>query len=192
MTKRMRSADVELITIHEISQALHSSLELRQTLGTVVNVLSKNLGVSRAMVTLVTPSGDLELVASSGAMDDAFANDDCARGDGVVRHGQTSDAPAGTAAEAADELELFCLNRDQPRDDNPKRPMSLVGVPIRACGRDLGVLSCARQQGELPGSFQHDVRLLSIVASLIGEAVKLPASPAGEHDHPLQEAPRFH
>jgi Nif-specific regulatory protein len=145
MTKRMRSVDVELVTIHEISEALRSAPELRKTLGSVVDVLSKHLGVARAMVTLVTPSGDLELVASSGVTGEEIAQ--------------------------------------QGRDAALEQPMSLVGVPIKARGRDLGVLSCTRRQGEPNGNFQQDVRLLSIVAHLIGEAVKLPES-SGEHAVP--------
>jgi transcriptional regulator with GAF, ATPase, and Fis domain len=136
MTKRLRTVDVEQLTIHEISKALRSTPELERTLGTIVDVLSKTLGVSHAMVTLVTPSGDLEFVASSGI------GDDLAR----AAEGRGASMP----------------------------PMSLVGVPIKACGRDLGVLSCARLRGEPYASFQQDVRLLSIVAHLIGETVKLP------------------
>jgi transcriptional regulator with GAF, ATPase, and Fis domain len=55
----------------------------------------------------------------------------------------------------------------------PLPMMSLVGVPIRAHGRDLGVLSCARRRAEPYSAFQQDVRLLTIVAHLIGEAVHL-------------------
>ena len=157
MTKRTRSVDVEAVTLDEISKALRSTPELNKTLNTVVDVLSKHLGVSGAMVTLVTPSGDLELVASSSATDE--------------------------------EIPL----PGRARDATSKQPMSLVGVPIKACGRDLGVLSCTRRPGEHNGSFQHDVRLLSIIAHLIGEAVKFPESTSlGEHDVSISEAQRLH
>jgi GAF domain-containing protein len=152
----MRAVDVELVTIHEISQALRSAPELGKTLGTVVDVLSKRLGVSHAMVTFVTPSGDLELVASAGVGDQGFAP---------------------TAA----------------HDAAAMPPMSLVGVPIKASGRDLGILSCTRRPGAQSGSFQQDVRLLSIVAHLIGEAAKRhePAVPAEGQD-PTPQSARFH
>jgi transcriptional regulator with GAF, ATPase, and Fis domain len=157
MTKRTRSVDVEAVTLDEISKALRSTPELNKTLNTVVDVLSRHLGVSGAMVTLVTPSGDLELVASSSATDE--------------------------------EISL----PGRARDATSKQPMSLVGVPIKACGRDLGVLSCTRRPGEHNGSFQQDVRLLSIVAHLIGEAVKFPESTSlGEHDVSISEAQRLH
>jgi Nif-specific regulatory protein len=191
MTKRLRSADVELVTIHEISKALQSSLELRKTLRAVVDVLSRNLGVSRAMVTLVTPSGDIDFVASSDAAEDGVA------GEGSTRLGRSDDSVAAQATdrrslidETADER--LCLNASGLHAGESTPSMSLVGVPIRACGRNLGVLSCTRQRGELHGSFQRDVRLLSIVANLIGEAVKLPESTSGEHDHLLPEVQRLH
>ena len=155
MTKRLRAVDVEQIAIHEISQALRSTPEVGKTLGTVVDVLSKRFGVLHAMVTLVTASGELELVASSGVPGDEFA------------------LP------------------DHKRDDVSTPPMSLVGVPIKASGRDLGVLSCARRPGESNGSFQQDVRLLSIIAHLIGEAIKLPES-TGERDDASSATRRVH
>jgi transcriptional regulator with GAF, ATPase, and Fis domain len=158
MTKKMRAADVELITLHEISKALRSTPELSKTLHSVVDVLSKQLGVSHAMVTLVRPSGDLELVASSGTADGTFGHS----------------APAGDSA-------------------SKQRPMSLVGVPIKACGQDLGVLSCARPHGEVQGTFQRDVRLLSIVANLIGEVVKFPEGTAPrEGEDATSKASRVH
>ncbi|HQR52436.1 MAG TPA: hypothetical protein PLZ79_04140 [Burkholderiales bacterium] len=137
MTKRLRAVDPEQVTIHEISQAIRAASGLDKTLGTVVDVLSKRFGVEQAMITLVSPSGELELVASSIGFDD----------DAVRERREESGAS--------------------------RPPMSLVGVPIKAYGRDLGVLSCARRRGEPYGTFQQDVRLLSIVAQLIGEAVSL-------------------
>lgn len=154
MKKKQRAFDIEQRAIHEITQALRSTPELERTLGTVVDVLSKRLGVSHAMVTLVTPSGELELVASSGAPVDGSASSAAERGGAML-------------------------------------PMSLVGVPIKASGRDLGVLSCARPRGEPYTSFQQDVRLLSIVAHLIGEAVKLPEGPA-PGDESVVHAQRVH
>ena len=63
MERVPHSGERDLITIYEISKILNSSLDLRQGLRTVVNVLTTDLGVARAMVTLATPSGDLELRA---------------------------------------------------------------------------------------------------------------------------------
>ncbi len=71
-------------------------------------------------------------------------------------------------------------------------PMSLVGVPIKAYGRDFGMLSCARRRGESSGSFQQDVRLLSFVAQMIGEAVKLSETAATTRDLSSPKAQRVH
>ncbi len=189
MPKRMRSANLEQLTIHEISKALESPSELRATLHTVVNVLSKNLGVSRAMVTLVTPAGEIELVAASGT-----AGDDLSNGGDLHCGDASRAAPEATARPGISDTndEQLCLNPPGSRADPASQALSLVGVPIRASGQDLGVLSCTRRPGELNGSFQHDVRLLSIVANLISEAVKLPAVRHGELDGHPAEPTRFH
>lgn len=154
MTRRQRAFDIEQRAIHEITQVLRATPELARTLGAVVDVLSRRLGVSHAMVTLVNPSGELEFVASSGLSADGSRS----------------------------------LGQER---DGPMPPMSLVGVPIKARGRDLGVLSWARPRSEPYASFQQDVRLLSIVAYLIDAAVKLPEVTA-HGDDPVLHAQRVH
>jgi Nif-specific regulatory protein len=95
MTERMlHSGDHDLITIYEISKILNSSLDLRKGLRTVVNVLATDLGVARAMVTLVTPSGDLELVAASGMTTEEFKRGRFAPGEGITGQILRSGMPA--------------------------------------------------------------------------------------------------
>jgi len=185
----MRSANLEQLTIHEISKALESSSELRATLHAVVNVLSKNLGVSRAMVTLVTPAGEIELVAASGMSENDLACESDSPSEAATRAARAAAARSGVP-ETDDER--LCLSLPGSAGPPANQALSLVGVPIRACGQELGILSCTRRPGELHGSFQHDVRLLSIVANLIGEAVKLPEVPHGELEGHAAESTRLH
>jgi Nif-specific regulatory protein len=66
-----------------------------------------------------------------------------------------------------------------------------VGIPIKIGGRNLGVLSCTLEHGEVAGSFQHDVRLLSMIGNLIGQTVKLHENVASERENLMQENSRL-
>ncbi|HYB72258.1 MAG TPA: sigma 54-interacting transcriptional regulator [Candidatus Sulfotelmatobacter sp.] len=67
---------------------------------------------------------------------------------------------------------------DSPRAEGGGRPGrraspggTLLGVPIRAKGEPLGVLVATRGPGEGAGSFNDDLRVLTVVSDLIGQAV---------------------
>jgi Nif-specific regulatory protein len=64
------------------------------------------------------------------------------------------------------------LDRTQSRGDVRSEAVAFIAVPIKAGGETIGVLSVDRLFAERV-SFEEDVRVLSIVASLIGQAVNL-------------------
>jgi Nif-specific regulatory protein len=189
MNERMpHSGDRGLITMYEISKILNSSLDLRKSLRTVANVLSNDLGVARAMVALVTSTGDLELVAASGMTIEEFNRGRFAPGEGVTGQILRSGVPA-VVHDVSNEP-LF-LNRTGSHDRTSDEVVSLVGVPIKVGGRTLGVLTCTREHSEMTGSFQHEVRLLSMIANLIGQTVKLHENVANERETLMHENSRL-
>jgi Nif-specific regulatory protein len=64
------------------------------------------------------------------------------------------------------------LDRTHSRGDLSGQPIAFIAVPIKAGGDTIGVLSVDRLFAE-GTSFEEDVRVLTIVASLIGQAVNL-------------------
>jgi Nif-specific regulatory protein len=64
------------------------------------------------------------------------------------------------------------LDRTESRGDLLSQPIAFIAVPIKVGGETIGVLSVDRVFTERL-SFEDDVRVLSIVASLIGQAVNL-------------------
>jgi Nif-specific regulatory protein len=67
--------------------------------------------------------------------------------------------------------ESLFLNRTQSRPDLSQ--LALVAVPVQAQGQTLGVLSVGRVFPAGSASLDEDVHVLTVVASLIGQAVKL-------------------
>ncbi|MBL8540379.1 MAG: nif-specific transcriptional activator NifA, partial [Betaproteobacteria bacterium] len=163
--------------------------DLRQTLRTVVNVLSSHLGVTRAMVSLIATSGDLELVAASGVMTaDEFARGRFSRGEGITGRILKSGVPAVVPDVSKEPL---FLNRTGSHRAAPNEVVSFVGVPIKVGRRMFGVLSSMRAHGTVATNFQRDVRYLSMVANLIGQTVKLHESVASERETLMQENSRL-
>jgi Nif-specific regulatory protein len=132
MERVPHSGERDLITIYEISKILNSSLDLRQALRTVVNVLTMDLGDARAMVTLATPSGDLELVAASGMTTEEFGRGRFSPGEGVTGQILRSGMPAVVPDVSSEPL---FLNRTGSHDAASSAVVFLVGVPIKVGGR---------------------------------------------------------
>ncbi|HUO58784.1 MAG TPA: nif-specific transcriptional activator NifA, partial [bacterium] len=69
--------------------------------------------------------------------------------------------------------EPLFLNRTKSRGDVKRQNIPFVCIPIKIKGETLGVLSVDRLFKDADVSFEEDVRLLSIVASLIGQNLKI-------------------
>lgn len=73
LEKKVRSAlakqpaDLELVTIYEISKILSSSLDFHKTVQDVLNVLLSHLHMHHGVVSLVQDAGKLHVVGASGS-----------------------------------------------------------------------------------------------------------------------------
>jgi Nif-specific regulatory protein len=78
------------------------------------------------------------------------------------------------------------------RDMSQCAGVAFIAVPIKAGGEALGVLSVDRRPGSnRPISFDRDVRVLSLVANLLGQTWKLHQSVAAERQQFIQETHRL-
>ena len=67
-----KPADLELITIYEISKILSSSLDFPKTVHGVLNVLLSHLNMHHGLVSMVHESGKLHLIGASAATEDGY------------------------------------------------------------------------------------------------------------------------
>jgi Nif-specific regulatory protein len=180
------SSDLELLTIYEVSKILGSSLDLEQTLREVLRALSYQLQMQRGRVYLQGDDNTLRLVAAHGLSKEALAQDiDVREGEGISGRILKTGMPV-VVPNLADEP-LF-LNRSGGRDDLDEQVASLVGVPIKAAGAVVGVLTIDRISDEGPnGHFGADVRFLTMVANLIGQTVRLHRTVAEERRFMMRE-----
>ena len=162
--------NVELSTIYEISKLLSSSLDLTKTLRGVLNLLSVNLNTWRGMIFLEDSSGVLRLVGATGIPQENAEKKQIQAGEGVTGRIFKSGIPAVIPDVTK---EPVFLNRMGSLDDADDKTIAYIGVPIKAAHAILGVLSIMRVMHDRPmHSFYQDVHLLTMIANLIGQAVR--------------------
>lgn len=187
--RRKSSSNLELLTIYEISKILGSSLDLKQTLREVIRLLSYQLQMHRGRIYLLGDDNLLRLMAANGLPEEAFDGAAIGEGEGVVGRIFKTGVPA-VIPNLADEP-LF-LNRFGGRGDLQEQVASLVGVPIKAGGAAIGVMTVDRISDDGPsGNFGADVRFLTMVANLVGQTVRLHRSVAEERRFLMRETFRI-
>jgi Nif-specific regulatory protein len=160
---------LELTTLYEISKLLGSSLELPQNLTSILRLLSSFMGLRHGSILIYDPlSQELAVRVALGQSAEELARGRYQKGEGILGKVLQHGVPMVIPDQAAEPLAA-----DQFLSMGPRAPVTaLIAVPIRAGGEAIGVLSVGRRTADGPG-FGEDVRVLSIVASLIGQAVSL-------------------
>ncbi len=167
MQKRIREA--ELNVIFEICRVIGQALKLDQALDTILAILSSSLAMKRATVTLKDEETGYLVIRASHGLTQAE------RKRGVYRQDEGITGLIFQTAEAyivpdISKEPLF-LNKTRSRHIQ-KESISFLGVPILLHGKPIGVLHVDRLFGdEIP--FDVDIRLLSIIATLIAQFVSL-------------------
>lgn len=160
---------VEITALYEISKLLGSSLNLKSNLRGVMRVLSEYLDMKRGTVALRS-NNEVSIIAAHGMSEEEIKRGRYRLGEGIIgrvaKHGSPMVIP-----NVGDEP-LF-LNKTGSRKAIRKENISFLCVPIKFKHEILGVLSVDRLFGSKGISFEEDLRLLKIIASLMAQSVKL-------------------
>ena len=175
---------LELTTLYEISRILGSSLELEKNLTEILRILNSFMGMRKGTILLYDPLQDeLSIRVAVGMTSEEIARGKYQKGEGilgkVMKHGVPMVIPDIGA-------EPQFLDRTGSRGDLLSQPIGFIAVPIKVGGEAIGVLSVDRLFAERV-SFEEDVRVLTIVASLIGQAVNLQQRVAHEREGLLEQ-----
>jgi Nif-specific regulatory protein len=172
----------ELSMLFDISQTLDSSLDLRDSLGPVLEIIARHKGLIRGSLNLLNrESGEITIEAAFGLSPRQQRRGRYRLGEGIIGKVFQSGKPA-IIPKVSEEPEF--LNRTGAISPGPE--ISYISVPIKLENQVIGALSADRPYSEAV-SLQEDVRLFSIIASMISQAVKLRLTAQEEKERLIQE-----
>lgn len=179
---------IALATVYEIAKILGSSLALHDTLHQALNVISSHLNMGFGMVSLMQESGQLSIISAIGLTREEIRRGDFESGEGVTgqifKHGVPIVIP-----DIAQEP-LF-LNKTGAHKEWQGKPIAFLGVPIKIDRKCIGVLSFQFEKTEATNEFQSRLQLMTMVASLIGQSVRLNQQITADRQQLLQEKSRL-
>jgi len=179
-------AHVELTTVYEISKILTSSLDIERTFRLALNVLVTQMSFRRGMIVLDDGDGGLRLTQAIGLSPEQQLLGRYRPGEGVVGKVFVSGTPVVMTDIAA---EPMFLNRTGALDD-AAGPIGMVAAPIRSNSSTLGVLTIDRPASRA-GGFRDDLRLLTMVGNLLGQAIVLHRGVSAERRQWIDETRRL-
>jgi len=159
-------------------------MDLRDVVGPVLESIAHNMGMMRGTLTLLNrDTGEIFIEAAHGLSGSQMERGRYRAGEGVTGKVVKTGRPA-VVPHISDEP-LF-LDRTGARKGLRKEDVSFICVPIKLGNEVIGALSADRlfEEGV---SFEEDVRLLSIIASMIAQAVRLRRSAQEERHRLLEE-----
>jgi Nif-specific regulatory protein len=160
----------ELSLLYEISSALSESLDLRTVLDHVLAMMAERMEMLRGTFTILNrKTGEIVIEEAFGLTPDERAKGRYRVGEGVTGRVVETGLPA-IVPRISDEP-LF-LDRTGSRKLLEKRDIAFICVPIRTGSEVIGALSADRLFNESI-SLEEDVRLLTIISSVIAQAVRL-------------------
>jgi len=163
------SKTIELTALYEISKLLGSSLNVRSNLRGVMRVLAEYLDMNRGTVAL-RDDGGVSIVAAHGMTEEEIKRGRYKLGEGII--GRVAKLGSPIVIPNIGDEPLF-LNKTGARQMIRRENVSFLCVPIKFKNEVMGVLSVDRLFGAKGVSFEEDLRLLKIIASLIAQSVKL-------------------
>jgi len=176
---------VELSTLYEIAKSLVSSIDPEVNLSFILEILSRNMGMRRGTLTLLDPdTKQLYIELAHGLTEEEKDRGVYKVGEGIT--GKVVETGEPIIIPDVGKEPLF-LNRTKSRGDISRENISFISVPVKVKGETIGVLSVDRLFKEKSISLEEDVRVLTVVASLIGQAITIAKMVELEKNHLIKE-----
>ncbi|HTY13557.1 MAG TPA: sigma 54-interacting transcriptional regulator [Candidatus Omnitrophota bacterium] len=162
--------DVQVEVLVEISNALSSSLDMERNLESILNILTGLLEMQRGTITLVDPeTNELHIEVAQGLTKEEKERGRYQIGEGITGKVVETGQPMVVKDIGAEPL---FLNRTRSRQDLEKRKFAFLCVPIKVGNKVIGALSVDHLfRGDV--SYEEDIKLLTIIASIVGQAVRV-------------------
>jgi Nif-specific regulatory protein len=159
---------LQLETLYKASQILAAGARQPEALAEVLDILAKNLGLARGIITLLAPDGnEIRIEAAHDLTQEQSRKVTYRIGEGVT--GRVMQTGKPMIVPRVSQEPLF-LNRFE-RWNVTKRDLSFICVPISIDSDIIGTISVDRPFGET-APLDEEMRILSIVASMIANDLR--------------------
>jgi Nif-specific regulatory protein len=174
----------ELSLLFEVTQILDSSLDMRTVVEPVLEVITRSLDMKIATITLLNrDTGEISIEAAYGLSAIQKRKGRYKLGEGVTGRVIQTGKPA-IVPRISEEPQF--LDRTGARTSKEAGELSFICVPIKMGREVIGALSADRPPSKQK-TLQEDARLMSVVASLIAQAVRLRQSAQEERERLVEE-----
>src|SRR3954447_479486 len=164
-------AEQELSILTEVGQILSSTLELRDTFGKMMQIISDKLNMRRGTLVLLDEStGRLRTEAAVGLTTDEMDRGKYALGEGITGNVVATGRPRIVADVRKEPDFLNKTGRFNPTTDEGQ--ISFLCVPIKIEGRTTGALSTDKPFVS-DDQLRSDYRFLDIIASFLSQAIQI-------------------
>jgi Nif-specific regulatory protein len=182
-------ANSALVGMYEISKVLTRPARLEVALSGVINLLASFLDMNNGLIALLDEQGQTSTVVGAG-WSDATAKEIFERlPEQAVGQIVVSGMPLVVRNIA--ESPLFA-DWSELKTDQPPMQTSFVGVPIKGETRTIGTIMIERLDGNSsPHTLDEDARFLTMVASLVAQAVALKTLVARDRERLMSERHRL-
>ena len=163
-----RSGSLSLL--HEASTLLDEMPDLASSVQPILAALSRHMELECATLTVLNRRTSEILVHEAvGLTEDQRQRARYQLGEGVTGRVVETGAPVVVPSIATEPL---FLSRTRPLEERQETEMAFICVPVRLGNETIGALSAERPYDQML-SFDEDIRVLSVLASLIAHAVRL-------------------
>ncbi len=158
----------ELTALYEISRAISSTLNLKEVMHKIMEVLHEKMGMERGTLTLLdSKTKELSIEVGYGLEKEAIRRGRYLVGEGITGRVVAAGKPMVVPNVGSEPLFL-----DRTRSRGDLKNISFICVPIQLGQKTIGALSVDRLFRE-DMSFEEDVRLLTIIGSMVVQAVRI-------------------
>ncbi|MEJ2124392.1 MAG: nif-specific transcriptional activator NifA [Alphaproteobacteria bacterium] len=181
-------SEVTLSGVYEISKILVAPAKIETTLANVLNLLSSFMDMRNGTIMLLNDEDVPDIVIGTCWSAEVATMNRQSLPQKALDQIVATRMPLIVQSTAGHELFDDCYLASPDTEEN----VAFIGVPIRIGNKVAGTLTIDRPWRHLSGlRLDHDVRLLSMVANLLGQTIHLQSIVARDRERLLQEQRRL-